>query len=332
MNRENFLYPLIFKPVFQNYIWGAQHILQRYTAKIDSAAMNTRNSVIAESWEISDRSEGMSIVDNGRLKNTSLHNLLETYGEKLVGKNKKYKEFPLLIKIIDAAKKLSVQVHPSEQNAAITGGEPKTEMWYVLDALPGSLVYAGLKHPVDKAEFLEAVKSKSVEKLLNPVPVKKGDVIFIPGGRIHCISEGCLLLEIQQNSNTTYRIYDWDRTGNDNKPRKLHLKEALETINFKDTFDAKQHYSNKKNNCEKLLHCDYFLTDKITINTHWSEFSTKQLSFHILFAENYPVQIKFKNQILNIKAGFTTLIPACIGEYSIKSNAAGADIIRIALC
>ena len=211
------LYPLLFEPVYQDYIWGGQRIAATYGREIDLP-------VCAESWEISERAEGMSVVSNGPLAGTSLESLIDMHGEALLGQAGR---FPLLIKIIDAAKTLSVQVHPNNDNAAQVNGEPKTEMWYILAADPEACVYLGTEEGVDANTFADAIKQGTVEELLHRIPVKAGDAVFVPGGTMHAIGAGCLLMEVQQNSNTTYRVYDWGRVGHDGQPRELHIDQAL---------------------------------------------------------------------------------------------------------
>ncbi len=221
------LYPMHFEPIYKDAIWGGGRIAKKFH----------RSSVpprCAESWEISDRIEGQSSVINGPLKGKTLHELIEQFGEHLLGHGRKDQRFPLLIKIIDAREALSLQVHPSEETAAICRGEPKTEMWYVLEGGP---VYAGFKKPVSREDWAHAVDSNRLIDLIQEFQTKPGDVVFIPGGRIHAIGAGCMMLEVQQNSDTTYRVYDWNRMGVDSKPRALHLEQAKKCIKLDDDND-----------------------------------------------------------------------------------------------
>lgn len=219
------LYPLRFKPVYKDYVWGGDRIIRKY-------ARGESSGVYAESWELADRDDGMSIVAHGQLKGRSLRFLCETFGAALTGTRAGTGRFPILLKILDARETLSVQVHPDDEAAAMHGGEAKSEMWHVLEADPGACVYDGFVPGVTAASFKEALKSNHLEALLNKRLVKAGDTIFMPGGRVHAIGAGCLLLEIQQNSNTTYRIHDWGRLGADGQPREVHLDQALKVIRW----------------------------------------------------------------------------------------------------
>jgi mannose-6-phosphate isomerase len=222
---ERLPYPLFFAPVYKSYVWGGRRIRSQFRRAAAPA-------VCAESWEICDRPEGMSVVRNGPLAGASLRELVEHMGADLLGRDSGGAPFPLLLKIIDAARKLSVQVHPDSRAAALFGGEPKTEMWYVLDADPGACVFAGLKPGTGRRQFEAALRKERVAEVLKRVPVRRGQAVFVPAGRVHAIGEGCLLLEIQQNSDTTYRLYDWGRVGADGRPRPLHLREGMDSIRW----------------------------------------------------------------------------------------------------
>lgn len=214
------LEPLKFKPVYQDYVWGGDRIQKRY--------VRTGTPIpCAESWEIADRPEGMSIVSEGRFADSSLRDLVVMYGEKLLGRGRREGRFPLIVKLIDAKEALSVQVHPSEESSERFGGEPKTEAWHMLEGGP---LYASFRHPSSKEELLAAVHEERAQELLQKIDAKPGDTLYIPGGRLHAIGPGCLILEVQQNSNSTFRVYDWGRKG-----RALHLKEACRFIKFDDT-------------------------------------------------------------------------------------------------
>jgi mannose-6-phosphate isomerase len=221
------LYPLHFDPIYKDAIWGGGRIAKKFHRK----AVPLR---CAESWEISDRIEGESRVSNGPLKGKTLHELLVQFGEHLLGHGRKDQRFPVLIKIIDAREALSVQVHPSEETAPICRGEPKSEMWYVLEGGP---LYAGFKKAVSQEQWTQAFQSNRLIDLIRECSTKPGDAVFIPGGRIHAIGAGCMMLEVQQNSDTTYRIYDWNRMGMYGKPRALHLEQAMKCIKWDDDND-----------------------------------------------------------------------------------------------
>ncbi|MCA1808667.1 MAG: type I phosphomannose isomerase catalytic subunit [Kiritimatiellia bacterium] len=219
------LYPLPLMPAYKDYIWGGDRIPRRYQRDLPPGRY-------AESWEFSDRSEGVSVVADGPLRGRRLDELLAQYGADLVGADVATERFPLLIKLIDARERLSVQVHPNDMTAPLTAGEPKTEAWYVLAADADAAVYAGFKPGTDEQALRSALLQGRVADLLERHAVRPGDLIYIPGGLVHAIGAGCLLLEVQQNSNTTYRVYDWDRVGADGSPRELHLEQALRVINW----------------------------------------------------------------------------------------------------
>lgn len=317
-------YPLILKPAYKDYLWGGNRIQEKYGKEHNLAKC-------AESWEVADRPEGSSIVINGPLRDSTLGEALSEMGTLLAGDGRAPSRFPLLVKIIDAAKRLSVQVHPHESNAAITGGEPKTEMWYVLDSAPGAFVYAGLRRRTSPEEFLQYLQEGKLEQLLARVPVKRGDAVYIPGGRIHAIAEGCLLLEIQQNSNTTYRVYDWDRKGEDGKARKLHVDPAMKTINWQDTGSAlatpKQADIEGRNTFQEMVDCPYFRTERIGLK---EKITVREDTgaYRILFASSAPVQLKWKEKLL-LTPGTSCLIPAAITEYELAPQTGEAEIVGI---
>ncbi len=285
MNR---LKPLKFTPLYQDYLWGGRRIAEQFKRKDTPFPC-------AESWEISDRPEGMSRVAEGPLAGTTLNEIVQMYGERLLGAGRKDRRFPLLIKIIDAEKPLSVQVHPSEESSRVHGGEPKTEMWYLLEKGP---VYACFKRPLKQDELTTAIKNTSVEDLLQKIDVNAGEAVFIPGGRIHAIGEGCMMLEVQQNSNSTFRVYDWGRKGADGLARPLHIEEALQCLKFDDVGDPR---------AEPLM-----LEESDTL-TRWQVLSTLFFSIekmeirapHTQECDPSTFQIFF-----NIERGESTLLPA----------------------
>ena len=222
--------PLSFTPIYQERIWGGRTLERTFLRQLPETDR------IGESWEIVDRPEAQSIALTGTHRGLDLHSLWKDHHTEVFGEAQPQSErFPLLIKILDARESLSVQVHPSgneKQGQAL--GEPKNEWWYILDADPGAVIYAGFRHLLSQAAFEASVAEGSVEKLLHRIPVKAGDSIYIPGGRCHAIGAGCLIAEVQQNSDTTFRVFDWNRTGPDGLPRALHLTESLACLDFLD--------------------------------------------------------------------------------------------------
>jgi mannose-6-phosphate isomerase len=223
------LYPFKFHPIFKERVWGGRKLEELYGKPLPPG------KPIGESWEISDRPGDISVIADGPLAGKNLHWLMEHHGRELLGPSAACGgRFPLLVKILDAREKLSLQVHPPAHKAAALGGEPKTEMWYIADALPGAELYVGLRRGITRAEFERKTKLGTVEDCFHRVPVKRGDVMFLPSGRVHAIGSGLVIFEIQQNSDTTYRVHDWNRLGLDGKPREMHVAQSLESIDFND--------------------------------------------------------------------------------------------------
>jgi mannose-6-phosphate isomerase len=218
---------------------------------------------IGELWEMVDRPEIQSVVHNGPLKGKTLHELWSNHRTEVFGKrheSNSSERFPLLIKLLDARERLSVQVHPPVARAEELGGEPKTECWYFLHASPGASVYAGLKKGVTREAFESALKTGTVEETLHRAPSQSGESIFIPSGRLHAIAEGLVIVEVQQNSDTTYRVFDWNRNGLDGKPRELHLEESMASIDF-DDFEP----SLTPASASIVADCPYFHVEKFNL-------------------------------------------------------------------
>jgi mannose-6-phosphate isomerase len=223
------LYPLVFKPILKERVWGGRTLERLYGKPLPG------QGPIGESWEISDRPGDSSVVLNGPLAGRDLRWLMENHGPELLGFSPQaHGRFPLLVKILDAREKLSLQVHPPAAKAAALGGEPKTEMWYIADAAPGAELYVGLQRGVSMAEFTRKVAEGTVADCFHRVPVRAGDAMFLPSGRVHALGAGLVIFEIQQNSDTTFRVFDWNRVGLDGRPRQLHISESLASIDFGD--------------------------------------------------------------------------------------------------
>ncbi len=221
--------PLSFRPLFMERVWGGNRLAEMPGKHAPAGAP------IGESWELVDRADAQSVVARGPLAGTTLHELWTVFRKDVFGARvPDAPRFPLLAKILDAQETLSVQVHPPAKMAAALHGEPKTEMWYLLDAAEGAELFAGFRRGTTRADFEGALGEGRAAELLHRVPVRAGDAMFIPSGRCHAIGAGCLIAEIQQNSDTTYRVFDWNRTGLDGKPRALHVAESLASIDFDD--------------------------------------------------------------------------------------------------
>ena len=222
-------YPLRFEPIFKERIWGGRGMQELFGKAL------SEGPPIGESWEITDRPEGVSVVVNGALKGRDLRWLMENHAAEIMGEAASLNgRFPLLVKILDAQSKLSLQVHPPAAKASQLKGEPKTEMWYIVDASEEADLFVGLKRGVTREEFERRIGDGSVAECFQRIVTKPGDAMFLPSGRVHAIGAGNIIFEIQQNSDTTYRVFDWNRVGQDGKPRELHVAESLESIDFED--------------------------------------------------------------------------------------------------
>jgi mannose-6-phosphate isomerase len=223
------LYPLTFQPIYKERVWGGRNLERLYGKKLAPGAL------IGESWEISDRPGDVSVVTNGPFAGKDLHWLVENHRADLLGGARlEAGRFPLLIKLLDARDVLSLQVHPPAHKAAEFHGDPKTEMWFIADADPGAQLHVGLKRGVTRADFERKINDGSVAECFHRVPVRAGDAMFLPSGRVHAIGAGLVIFEIQQTSDTTYRVFDWNRVGLDGKPRELHVAQSLASIDFND--------------------------------------------------------------------------------------------------
>jgi mannose-6-phosphate isomerase len=229
MSQPKLTSPLVFEPIFQERIWGGRKLAELFGKKLPP------NKPIGESWEIVDRPEAQSLVANGPLKGKTLHELWSQHRKEVFGDFPDAPRFPLLIKLLDAQEKLSLQVHPPGKIAAKLGGEPKTECWYVASAEPGAELFVGFNKSVSREQFEKSLRAGSAADHVHRIPVKAGDAMFLLAGRFHGIGAGNVLVEIQQNSDTTYRVFDWNRVDQSTgKLRQLHVDQALESIDFSD--------------------------------------------------------------------------------------------------
>jgi len=224
------LYPLTFQPIFKERVWGGHELARLYKKNLPPQVP------IGESWEISDRPGDENVIASGALAGKNLRWLMDHHAGDVLGNAKPAAggRFPLLCKILDARDKLSLQVHPPASKAAELGGEPKTEMWHITDAAPDAELYVGLRRGVTREEFEKQIQTGGVAECFHRIPVRAGDTMFLPSGRVHAIGAGLVIFEIQQNSDTTYRVFDWNRVGLDGKPRELHVAQSLASIDFND--------------------------------------------------------------------------------------------------
>lgn len=306
------LYPLKFKPVYKDYPWGKTRLPSLFDRKAPEG-------IYAESWEISTHPDGESVVVNGEQAGQSLSDVLAVSGKEILGSLVEGNDFPLLIKLIDAAQPLSVQVHPNNGNAEAVQGEPKTEMWYFLNDEP-SQIYCGLKPGTTRADFVQAMEEESFEEILRAVPAENGGAAFVPGGRVHAIDAGCLILEIQQNSNTTYRVYDWGRVGNDGKPREMHVDKALQVIDFEDAEDPVCVPVPTSSNVRNICTSEFFVLEEVTLDGSVDLLADGR-SFHALFSADGGFELFYgEGRVEAVAKGESVLIPAALGSYRLKSN------------
>ena len=312
------LYPLKFEPQFIPKVWG-RNKLQTILNK------NPKGNNIGESWEISAVQNQISIVKNGFLKGNNLQELIEVYMGDLVGEHVFEQfgiEFPLLFKFIDAADDLSIQVHPNDAIAKERhNAYGKTEMWYIIQADKGARIISGFKKNTNKAEYLKALQNKELLQILNSEEAKEGDVFFIPSGRVHATGKGILLAEIQQTSDITYRIYDWDRPGPDGKMRDLHTDLALDVIDFKLYDNYKTKYNKQLNKVTELVDCNYFQTRLLHLNGRMEIDYSFVDSFVVYMCTQGKLTINYGGEKPEtIEKGETILIPAVIEQLIITTE------------
>ena len=308
------LKPIKLVPEFKEIIWGGNKL------KTDYNKVSDLNN-IAESWELTVRDDGMNVIADGEFAGLTMQEYIDKNGFEVVT-NKELDRFPLLIKFIDAEDNLSIQVHPDDEYGLLKANSlGKTEMWYVIDAKPGAKLVYGLKPGCDIKSLGEAISNGTVEEQLNYVNVKKGDVFFIPSGLVHAIGAGILLAEIQQNSNITYRVYDYNRVGKDGKPRELHVTDALNVIVNRSEYEIdKIRYSKGEKTSTCLASCEFFTVDKYDIDS-MKAFSTNVESFNSVLCLDGNAEIIYNNEKFPLVKGDSYFIPANMGDYSIEGKA-----------
>lgn len=311
----NNLYPLKFTPILKDKIWGGTRLGEVLKKK-------NASSKCGESWEISGYGNDISVVSNGIYTGKKLTDLIAKYKGKLLGESvyKRFKKnFPLLIKFIDANDDLSVQVHPNDKMAKERHKSfGKTEMWYVMESNPGSKLISGFNQPMTPQRLLKHVNDKKVVDVLNFEETTPGDVFFLPSGRIHAIGSGILLAEIQQSSDTTYRVYDWDRVDDQGKPRELHLDLSLEAIDYEFHGNYRENYTEVENGTAKIVQCHYFTVNLINCEMPVLKNYNAIDSFVIFISVKGSVDLDCGiNGKITIKRGESILLPALIKEITI---------------
>jgi len=309
-------YPLKFEPILKDKIWGGQ--------KLNSLLNKDSNLPnVGESWEISDVEGDTSIVTNGQLKGQTLKELLETYKSDLIGVNNYNvfgNKFPLLIKFIDAKQDLSIQLHPNDELAAKRHNSfGKTEMWYVMQADDDAKLIVGFNQKMTPEKYLKHLEDKTLTEILNFDNVKTGDIYFIEVGRVHAIGAGVMLAEIQQTSDITYRVYDWDRVDDNGNERELHNDLAIDAFNFDMPENFRVQYQKEKNKSNTMVSCPYFTTNFLHVTEPILKLNTKD-SFFIYMCVEGEALIETETASEFIKQGQTVLIPAAIETYKITST------------
>ena len=310
--------PLVFEPLFMERIWGGRKLEQLYHKKLPPGAR------IGESWEIVDREEAQSVVHDGPLRGLTLHELWTQHRGPIFGLEEGAgpERFPLLVKILDAQEKLSLQVHPPPAVATELGGEPKTEMWYLAHAEAGAELYAGLAEPTDRTQFEEALHEGRAADLVQRLDVEEGDALFIPSGRIHAIGAGCLIMEIQQNSDTTYRVFDWNRVGLDGKPRTLHVDQSLQSTDFSDVRPAPQPPVSGAGGT--LVDCPFFRVEKWTLDAPRPALEDTQGRFAVFTCLEGEADCAG----LTFKPGDFFLVPVGLTAAEVRPVAAATTLLR----
>ena len=315
------LYPLQFFPIIKDRIWGG--------TKLKTVLNKTITSEISgESWEISTVPNDISIVKNGVLKDKSLNELIDSYPSEILG-NQVYqrfgKQFPLLFKFIDAKSDLSIQVHPNDELAQKRHNSfGKTEMWYVMQADDEARLIVGFKYKSSPEEYLKNLQNKTLETILDSKKIAQGDVFFLATGTVHAIGAGTVIAEIQQTSDITYRIYDFDRVDANGNKRELQLDNAMDAINF-NVVKSKIEYPKQINQSNEVVHCPYFKTNFIALNEQLSIQNDKD-SFLVYMCVEGNFEIDLENQKYAYKKGDTVLIPAEIKDFKLLGNASLLEI------
>ncbi|MBM3317681.1 MAG: class I mannose-6-phosphate isomerase [Candidatus Eisenbacteria bacterium] len=328
MTKERELYPYLFEPVYKPYPWGGDRFAR-------CLGRQPGSGVRAESWEISDRPEGMSILRNGPLAGRSLADLVRDLGADLIGPGPPAERFPLLFKLLDARERTSLQVHPTEDWARSHGGEPKSELWYSLPGAGRARLYAGLRAGVDRGRFAAALAERRLEPLLQAWPIDPGEAIFIPGGCVHAIDAGCFLYEVQLNSDTTLRVHDWDRRAPDGTSRPLHIEEALSVIRWPGG-DAQVGPPRPPRREVRGPGGGRFL--EVHSSPHFRvlklepsgmvEISPDERGFQVLYVERGGAVIEGGGRREALPAGTSCLVPAALSRYALGPiDSAGASVL-----
>jgi len=309
------LYPLTFQPIFKERVWGNRKIETLYAKALPP------DKPIGESWETSDRPGDVSAISNGPLAGKDLQYLMQHHQKELLG-YEGAERFPLLVKILDAREKLSLQVHPPASVARSLKGEPKTEMWYITDAAPGAELFVGLKRGVTREQFENKIHDGTVADCFHRIAVQAGDAMFLPSGRVHAIGAGLVIFEIQQNSDTTYRVFDWNRVGLDGKPRPSHIRESLASIDFSDfepSLIQNKWSRNPTISIRFLVDDPLFRVDACKVK-RGQRFHLRIPAAHILAVVKGRLELTWHDHNLLLKAGDFVLLPASLERVTLLAQ------------
>lgn len=317
------LYPLTFQPRFKQRVWGGRRLETLYGKSLPPQVP------IGESWEISDRPGDESVIANGPLAGRTLRDLMIEREPDVLGSAASAVDgrFPLLCKILDARQKLSLQVHPPDRASHL--GDPKTEMWYIAEAAPGAELFVGLKRGVTRRIFEEAIASGRVAECFHRIDVTSGDAMFLPSGRVHAIGAGLVIVEIQQNSDTTFRVYDWDRVGLDGKPRELHIPQSLESIDFGDFEPGLVAASRRKDGgfaITRLVDAPLFRTDLMEARGA-GEWQPRAARLRVVACVRGTITARGGDASATLQAGDFCLLPARMADVSMVTDGGAAFLV-----
>jgi mannose-6-phosphate isomerase len=314
MSKLNLTAPLTFEPIFMERMWGGRRLEAEFGKKLPP------QRPIGESWEIVDRPEAQSIVREGLLRGKTLHELWTQYRAEIFGEAPDSSRFPLLLKLLDAHDKLSLQVHPPEKLADRLGGESKTEFWYVAAADPGAELYLGFRESITRDQFEKALLDGTAADHVHTVRVKTGDAAFLPAGRLHALGAGNLLIEVQQNSDTTYRVFDWNRVDDKGKRRQLHIDQALQCIDFDDVAPKLVEPQG-----ELLLRNDLFEVQK------WNLTASREISSKGQFAIVCCLSGALRCGDIDLSPGGSFLVPASLSDQPLQPQREETNLLRITI-
>jgi mannose-6-phosphate isomerase len=315
MSKLNLTTPLTFEPIFMERMWGGRRLESEFGKKLPP------QRPIGESWEIVDRPEAQSIVRNGLLRGKTLHELWTQARDEIFGDVPDAPRFPLLVKLLDARQKLSLQVHPPKRVAAKLGGEPKTEFWYIAAVDPGAELYLGFRESITRDQFEKALHDGTAADHVHKIKVKAGDAAFLPAGRLHAIGAGNLLIEIQQNSDTTYRVFDWNRVDpTTGRPRELQIEQALQCIDFNDVAPKLVEPEG-----ELLVRHELFEVQK------WNLSAPREISSQGEFAIVCCLSGSVRCGDADLSPGEFFIVPASLPDQKVEPQRKGTSLLRITI-